>query len=108
VLYAKYNVNGIYLEHSNKVFDDKPVIVVEFILSHFQSLVGSDLVDGLPVCEHEPHHIICGVPTGYHIARDEPDFEAEFSTSATPGRKGNCRRMDNSKGQLPYLKYMNS
>jgi hypothetical protein len=67
-----------YLEDANKIFDNDPVVVVELIPSQFQRLVGGDLVDSLPVCEHKTHHVVGRVPSGYNVTGDELRLEVEF------------------------------
>ncbi len=87
----------MYLEDANEIFNDDPVVIVELIPSQFQSLVGSDLVNGFPVCEHKTHHVVGRVPSGYNVTGDEPLLEVEFRAGAAPCREGNRGRMDYCK-----------
>ena len=81
----------MYLENSNKIFNDSPIIIIKFVLPQLQYFVGSDLINSMPVFEYEIHHIIGGVPSRYHIAWDKLLFEAEFKAGPTPGRQSDCR-----------------
>ena len=84
------NNQRYYLKDMNKIFDDDPVIIVNFIPSQFQNLVSSDLVYSFPVCKSETHHVIGQVPLGYKLIGDEPLLEVEFQAGAVPCRKDNC------------------
>jgi hypothetical protein len=89
--YSVYNTEETtYLEDTNKIFNDDPVVIVELVLSQFQSFVGRDLVNSLPVCEHKTHHVIGRVPSGYNVTGDEPLLEVEFQAGVAPCREGNC------------------
>jgi hypothetical protein len=80
-----------YLENAYKILDDDPVIIVEFILPQFETLVGSNLVNCNPVCKHEPQHVISGVSVHHNIMRDEPFLEMQLTTDAVPSRESNHR-----------------
>ena len=67
-----------YLENTNKIFNNGPVIIVKLIPSQFQGLVSSDIIDSVSVFEYKLHHVIGQVPSSYHIVGDKPLFEVEF------------------------------
>jgi hypothetical protein len=79
-----------YLKDTNEILNNDPAVIVELIPLQFQTLVSSDLVDSLPVCEHKVHHIVGRVPLGYNIAGDEPLLEVKFGARAAPCREGDC------------------
>ena len=66
------NERQFYLKDTNKIFDDDPVVIVEFIPSQFQNLVSGDLVDSFPVCKDKTHHVVGWIPSGYNVLGDEP------------------------------------
>ena len=92
-----------YLENSDEIFDDNPIIIIQFILPQLQCFVRSDLINSTPVFEYENHHIVGGVPSRYHIAWDKPHFEAEFRADSMPGGQNDCCRMNNRERKLSYL-----
>ena len=79
-----------YLKDGNEIFDNIPVIIIKFILPQLQHFVSGDLINGAPVFKYKVHHIICGIPSRYHIAWDKPHFEAKFRAGLTPGRQSDC------------------
>jgi hypothetical protein len=74
----------LYLKDANKIFDNNPVVIVELVLSQFQSLVSGDLVNSLPIFEYEAHHVIGRVPSGHNVVGNEPLLEIEFRAGASP------------------------
>ena len=47
-----------YLEDTNEIFDDNPLIVVSLESSQFQGLISSDVVNCMSVCEYKMHHVV--------------------------------------------------
>ena len=89
--YSVYNAEETtYLKDANEIFDDGPVVIIKLVPSQFQTLVGCDLVNSLPVCEHKTHHVVGRVPSGYNVTGDEPLLEVEFRAGAAPCGEGNC------------------
>jgi len=83
-------MKATYLENTDEILNDDPVVIVEFIPSQFQSFVGGDLVNCCPVGEYKPHHVICRVPPRHNITRDEPFLEIELTANVTPSRESDC------------------
>ena len=85
-----YRTRQTYLENAHKILDDGPVIIVEFIPSQLQTLVGSNFVNHRPVPEHKLQHVVCGVPAYHDIMGDKPFLEIELMADAAPSRESNC------------------
>jgi hypothetical protein len=95
-----YRTRPTYLKNAHKILDDSPVIIVEFVASHLQTLVSSNFVNHHPVCEHKLQHVIGGVPGRHNITGDKPFLEVELMAGAAPSREGNCGQMDYRKRQF--------
>ena len=86
-----------YLENTNQIVDNVPVITIKLISSQFQTLVSSDLVDCFPIRMYKLHHVIGQIPPGHDIARNESRLKIELAADAAPSRKSDCGRIDDGK-----------
>jgi hypothetical protein len=98
----------MYLKNTHKILDDGPVIIVKFVASQLQMLVGSNIVNHHPVREHELQHVIGGVLVCHNIVGDKPFLEVELMAGAAPSGEGNHGRMDYRKRQFLNLDKYNS
>ena len=64
-------VEEVDLENIDKIFDNFPLLLIKLKLVQLQSFIARDGINRLSIFECEAQHVICGVPTGNDVARDE-------------------------------------
>lgn len=53
-----------HLESVSKLFNEVPVLIVQFMVSKLHISVSSELVDSRTIVVRKDKHIVCGVPSG--------------------------------------------
>ena len=102
-LNTKYRLDIQYLQDPSKVFQDSPVIVVEFVFAQLQGVVGQGVVQDYASLKSDTDHVERTVPTGLHISWDEPCRHVVNFACYAPCRKDLGGGMHNGESEAVQL-----
>jgi hypothetical protein len=91
------------LQHSDEIRDDRPVIIIQFVLAELQVLVTCDVINGRTIIECHLEHVVSRVPASFDVAGDKSSPQRMGSARLAPSGQGNRSRMNDCERELSDL-----